>query len=68
MEYVFRRHFADSTFWSKKTDRNKSVRPSPYFLIWLIHPTAYGGGGILGSYVKYGGGWIPAKKGELVEY
>ena len=44
--------FADNTFWSKKTDRNKSVRLSPYFLIWPIHPTAYGGGGILGSYVK----------------
>lgn len=39
-------------FGQKKTDRNKSVRPSPYFLIWPIHPTACGGGGILGSYVK----------------
>ena len=36
----------------KKTDRNKSVRPSSYFLIWPIHPTACGGVGILGSYVK----------------
>ena len=42
-------------FGQKKTDRNKSVRPSPYFLIWPIHPTACGGGGILGSYVKDAG-------------
>ena len=31
-------------FGQKKTDRNKSVRPSSCFLIWPIHPAACGGG------------------------
>ena len=53
-------------FGQKKTDRNKSVRPSPYFLIWPIHPTAYGGGGILGSYVKNDAVEQTAKKEENV--